>query len=166
MDNWFLGESKGFWINTGALVLSILVAAAAIWAASSRERKRSTLEFLNERHRDERLLEALRYVRHDLRGVLDYSFLFDASNTEAEKVKLALNYHEFVAQSIMQKALDESMYKQMQYTNLMGFWKSAEPIIRYVRKRTGIQTLYQDIEWLVERWKHDPIVPNSERHCI
>jgi hypothetical protein len=63
----------------------------------------------------------------------------------------------------MQKALDESMYKQMQYTNLMNFWKSAEPVIKYLRQTTGTDTLFQDIEWLVERWRNDPIVANKDR---
>ncbi len=164
-DVWLLGETKGFWINTGALVISILVAAAAIWAASSRERKRSTLEFLNRRHADKELIESIRFVRHELKNRSDYSFVLLPNDESAEKVKTALNYHEFVAQSIMQKALDEPMYKQMQYTNLMNFWRSAKPIVFYIRKQTGVSTLYQDLEWLFERWQHDPIVANSNR-CL
>ena len=163
---WFLGETKGFWVNTGALVISILVASAAIWVASKRERKRSTLEFLNSRHRDKDLLEAIRFVRHGMRGQTGWLFLLEPGDPDAEKVKMALNYHEFVAQSIMQKALDEAMYKQMQYTNLMNFWQSAEPAIRYLRVHTKTQTLYQDIEWLVRRWKQHPIVKNEDRLWI
>lgn len=76
---------------------------------------------------------------------------------------MALNYHEFVAQSIMQKALDENMYKQMQYTNLMNFWKSSKEAVIYIRKKTGVATLYQDLEWLVERWHREPIISNKNR---
>lgn len=165
-DIWFLGETKGFWVNTGALVVSILVASAAIWVASKRERKRSTLEFLNGRHRDRALLEAIRFVRHGLKEKTGWLFLLNPDDPDTEKVKLALNYHEFVAQSIMQKALDEAMYKQMQYTNLMNFWKSSEPAIRYLREQTKTKTLYQDIEWLVRRWQDDPIVKNEDRFSI
>lgn len=162
-DVWLLGETKGFWINTGALVISILVAAAAIWSASSRERKRSTLEFLNRRHVDKELIDAIRFVRHGLKDRADFSFVLLPHDDSAEMVKTALNYHEFVAQSIMQKALDEAMYKQMQYTNLMNFWRSAKPVVAYIREKTGVRTLYQDLEWLYERWHHDPIVSNTNR---
>lgn len=79
---------------------------------------------------------------------------------------MALNYHEFVAQSIMQRALDEAMYKQMQYTNLMNFWKSAEPAIQYLREQTKTKTLYQDMEWLVRRWKESPIIKNEDRFWL
>ena len=163
---WFLGETKGFWVNTGALVISILVASAAIWVASKRERKRSTLEFLNSRHRDTALLEAIRFVRHGQVGQKGWLFLLQPDNSDAEKVKMALNYHEFVAQSIMQKALDEAMYKQMQYTNLMNFWKASEPAIRYLRAQTNTPTLYQDMEWLVRRWQDHPIIKNEDRLWI
>lgn len=161
-DIWWLGETKGFWINTAALVFSILIAALAIWSTSTRERKRSTLEFLNERHKDTDLLEAIRFVRHDLKGIKDFSFVLLPHNEQAELVKTALNYHEFVALSIKQKALDEGMYKQMQYTNLMNFWNASKPVVFYIRERTGRNTIYQDIEWLVERWLADPIRSNKD----
>ena len=54
----FLGESYGFWVQTGAVILSALMAVLAIRHNGRMARKRTTIDVLLQENEDEALREA------------------------------------------------------------------------------------------------------------
>src|SRR5216684_7135881 len=60
---WWLGETKGFWVQTGALFAS---AIGALWIVRSREkseRKRATVDLVLQQWSDDELIKAKREFR-------------------------------------------------------------------------------------------------------
>ncbi len=163
-EAWLLGETKGFWINTGALVLSVLVAACTIYMNSKLMRKRATLDILMDRRRDPALMAAIHFINSWKKEGLPPTFVLARGTVDADRAAEAMNYYEFIALSIIQGALDEGMYKQMQCSNFLKFWNNAEPLVRVIRETTGRGTFYQDMEWLARRWSETPLRADSHRY--
>ncbi|MBF4102554.1 DUF4760 domain-containing protein [Gallibacterium anatis] len=49
-----------------------------------------------------------------------------------------------MAQSIHNKAFEEKIYKQMQYTNITRMWDRLCPLIYEIRQRQNASTFYQE----------------------
>lgn len=74
---------------------------------------------------------------------------------------MLLNRYEFIAQSIRNKAFEEKIYKQMQYSNITMMWDRLCPLVYEIRRVQNIKTYYQEFEWLAKRWKNKPLKPNK-----
>ncbi len=122
------------------------------------------MDFLIDRRKDKELMKAIHLVHDWKRLGLSSKFVLNRGVDSADLAREALNYYEFVALSILQGALDEGMYKQMQYSNFLKFWTHAEPLVREIRKAAGKDTFFQDMEWLARRWKSYPLEQNSTRY--
>jgi hypothetical protein len=70
-----------------------------------------------------------------------------------------LNTHEFIAVGVRMRAFDESVYKQMQCSNVLSRWSAAKGFITEQRESEGRPTIFQDFEQLACRWKLKPIKP-------
>ena len=74
-----------------------------------------------------------------------------------DAVLSVLNQIEFIAVGIRLGVFDENMYKQLSCNSVIRTWESASGFVCELRKSTGVQTLFQDLEILVSRWKANPI---------
>lgn len=158
----FLGESYGFWIQTGAVVLSAIMAILAILHNGRMARKRTTIDVLLQENQDKELIAA-KFTVFNLAKDKNSSFVqiyFKEKEIQSDTYKqitMLLNRYEFIAQSIHNKAFEEKIYKQMQYTNITRMWDRLCPLIYEIRRQQKAPTFYQEFEWLANRWKKKPL---------
>jgi hypothetical protein len=154
---WF-GETWGFWIQTGAFILSALAGVAVIYYNAALARTRATIDLIIHQKADKELLAAVEKVYQMHRDKIQFSMYADKHDSEECKCILrVLNNHEFIALGIRQKAFDEKIYKLMQFSNVMKVWNASRGIISEIRQAQQKDTLFQEFEWLARRWNKDPI---------
>jgi len=94
---------------------------------------------------------------HD-KGITYFAqFVGQPTSDEYKTIIFALNSHEFIASGIRTKALSEGVYKRMRYSAVIRDWESLEGFIADFRKAKSKHTLFQDFEWLYDRWKKKPL---------
>jgi Domain of unknown function (DUF4760) len=84
-------------------------------------------------------------------------FLEDRQSDDCQQIMLVLNNHEFIACGIKGRALDEKMYKRMYGSIVARDWQLCRGLVIELRRTSGKMTLFQDFEWLAERWKKHPL---------
>jgi hypothetical protein len=151
----WLGETWGFWIQSGALSLSALGALWIVWSRARSERRRATVELLIHQQSNAELREALVYVRRSDDHMVDH--LADRASDKYKKCMLVLNRYEFTAAAIREKALDEGLFKRMQYTVVIRDWDVLCPFVMELRRLDKHPTLFQEFKWLSERWARKPL---------
>jgi hypothetical protein len=75
-----------------------------------------------------------------------------------------LNMHEFAASGIREGAFCEKTYKRIRYSTVRKDWSALCGFVMEIRKRRASQTLFQEFQWLNERWAKDTLKadhPNS-----
>lgn len=155
----WLGETWGFWIQTGAFVLSAAAAIAVIYFNSRQARRRATIDLILHQKGDAVLLENTRIVWELAEKNGTFAQLAkETSSAECKAVLKVLNNHEFVALGIRMNAFDQKIYKMSQYSNVMKVWNASDGFIRELRCLEGKHTLFQELEWLANQWDNKPIV--------
>lgn len=154
----WLGETWGFWIQSGAFILSALAGVAVIYYNGAQSRTRATIDLIINQKGDKDLLAAIEKVYSMQREKVQFSTFANQSDSEEHKCILrVLNNHEFISLGIRQNVFNEKIYKLMQYSNVMKVWNSSGGIIADIRHASGKQTVFQEFEWLANRWKKSPI---------
>lgn len=105
---------------------------------------------------DAALLECIEQVY----GLYEQRVPFSAIDIQSEQGKCVLkvlNNHEFIAGGIRSGAFSETVYKQMQCSNVLKVYAASQGMIAELRHKDGKDTLFQDFEWLAKRWKADPL---------
>lgn len=154
----WLNETWGFWIQTGAFVLSAVAAVAVIFSNGRQARKRATIDLILHQKRDETLIANTRLVWSLAEKNGTFAALAaDTSSPNCKSILQVLNNHEFIALGIRKKAFDEGIYKMSQYSNVMKVWEASDGFIREIRSKEKKPTLFQDFEWLTTRWEKAPI---------
>jgi len=154
-----LGETWGFWIQTGALIIS---AIAALWliAASRRDNKRrATIDLVIQQKQDLELQAARRWVlsMHENREDNFTRYLGDKDTDEFKHILRVLNNYEFIAAGIREDALDEEIFKRTQWSVVMKDWKALGGCVMELRRSSDRPTLFQEFEALAKRWKDQPL---------
>ena len=153
----WLGESWGFWIQTGAFFVSALGAIAVIYYNGRQARVTSLINLLMHQKSDVELIEATRRV-HALKengSTLSNHVLHDSK--ERKDILRVRNNQEFIAVGIRLKAFDENVYKQTQCTNVLRLWEATSGFIHELRGVDGKTTIFQDFERLAKRWRDKPL---------
>jgi hypothetical protein len=155
----YFGETAGFWIQTGALFLS---AVGALWIIVSREkseRRRATIDLVIHQKTDPKLQEAKLHILalHDNKVQNFARYLEDRNSPDCKNILLLLNNYEFIAAGIRESALDEEIYKRVQYSVLVKDWDALSGFVMEFRRAEGRQTLFQEFEYIAKRWKKDKL---------
>lgn len=156
----FLGETIGFWIQTGVLCLSVIVAVVVIWYNGRIARRRATVDMIINEQKDIQYNEAYTVVSQLLANkqrLIDFAQDLDKECEELTALRFVLNRLEFVAQGIRQGAFEEQIYKNLKYTSIVNLWAEVLPLVEEIRRKHKVTTYYQELEWLVNRWKENPI---------
>ncbi len=157
----YLGETIGFWIQTGAIVFSALIAAFAIWHNGKMARRRTTVDVLLQENKDEKLREAKFAVFNMANKETTFVKLYfegkEEQTNEYKQITMLLNRYEFIAQSIHNGAFEDKIYKQMQYNNIVNMWNRLRPLVYEIRNLQKCDTHYQEFEKLVDKWKKKPL---------
>ena len=168
----WLGETVGFWIQTGAIVVSALAAAGALFynarqvkllreqstAAEKQARSRATVDVALHEKSDE-TYKAARRTYANLREKKEVSLTTYACGNgamhqeEKQAILLVLNNYEFMAAGIRCGAFDEDMYKRMSRSLLVRDWDSLSAFVHELRRTEERPALFVEMEWLANRWR-------------
>jgi Domain of unknown function (DUF4760) len=153
----WLGETWGFWIQTGAFLLSAGAGAYVIHHNGVLAKKRALIDLIIHQKSDEKLLAATQVVYRLHEDGKHLSALVGTDSEERRSILLVLNNQEFIATGIRMGAFDEKVYKQMQCSNVRKLWTTASGFVQELRKIDGRQTIFQDFEKLALKWDNNPI---------
>lgn len=153
----WLGETWGFWIQTGAFFISALAAVAVIYYNGKQARLRALIDLIVQQKTDASLMQATQFINALHEKGEPWTKHFSPQSAEYHHILMVLNNQEFIAVGVRMGAFDENIYKQMQCSNVLRLWKASSGFIAEVRTQTGIPTLYQDFERLAKRWDKNKI---------
>lgn len=160
----FLGETYAFWVQTIIFLLSALFALWAIIHNGRMNKRRATLDLIINEQKDIQFTEAYYKVCQLIEnGQLMVDLAKELDNPHWQKgedfvnVRFVLNRLEFIAQGIRQGVFEEQIYKDLKYTSFMKLWREVRPLIEEIRRKKGVFTHYQELEWLTSRWEKSPI---------
>lgn len=76
---------------------------------------------------------------------------------ELRAIKYVLNHFETVSIGIQAGIYDETMIKNCWCSILLSVHEQTVPLIKGVRTKQKTDSLYQEFDWLVTRWKKAPL---------
>jgi hypothetical protein len=157
----WLGETWGFWIQTGAFLISAVAGVAVIYYNGKQGRSKALIDLIVEQKTNKDLIDATKLVYKLGREGNHFSEYAPESKSGVERdaILMVLNNQEFIAVGIRTGAFDEEIYKQIQCSNLLKVWRLSAGFVAELRKISGNDTIFQDVETLADRWKKDPIRP-------
>ena len=170
----FLGESWGFWLQTGVYITQTLIflvtAIIAFYTLARSERmarKRATIDLVlaeNQHDKFRDIKEKFGMMR--LNGENFTALAMPCTSIEEEATKLhadkketviaILNQYEFIASAIFEDALDEDLYKRMKKGVVIRDWDTLKPFVMEIRSRNKRPKIFYEIEKLVDRWQENP----------
>lgn len=155
----WLGESVGFWIQTLVLAVSAIGGIWIILSRGKQEGRRATVDLVVEQKRDQQLTEAREWITkvRDKGETNLAKYLVNEESEEYKNILYLLNTYEFISVGIKTGAFSEKTYKRLRYTTLMGDWECFHGFVTEFRKGKSRNTLFQDFEWLYNRWKKNPL---------
>jgi hypothetical protein len=155
----YWGETLGFWVQTGALIISAIAAVWLIAANYRSDRRRHTVEIAKELIRDREITETKKVMAtlHAQQKGNFARYLDQRGSPEYMAIMKTLNNYEFIAIGIRAGAFDEKIIKRMQFSITSRDWESLCPFINELRTQTKIDTLFQEFEWLGKRWTKSPL---------
>lgn len=151
-------------ITAAAMLLSLLIACAAIDRTQRTARKAQTATFLYESRFDQRYVDGLHTLRAiHLSGKSFRSYIFPLKEftpqeiLERQQLVYCLNFYERLAVGIHHGIYHEIMIKQVFYNSIINNYSIAEPFINAIREKENRNTYYQEYEYLVLRWRKSPL---------
>lgn len=163
----FLGESIGFWIQTGAFFLSALAGVAVIFNNNHRARQRATVDLsLAETNNKDLQLAKDKIIEYQGQNANFKEFACDSVKYKEQNtyIALLLNHHEFIATGIKEGVFDEEIYKRMRRSILLKDYKELTTYIEQLRESWRRPTLFTEFEWLCKRWENSPIPKDLPWH--
>jgi hypothetical protein len=155
----WLGETWGFWIQTGAFLISAAAGVAVIYYNGKQGRSKALIDLIVQQKTNKDLIDATKLVYKLGRSGNHFSEYAPEGKDgpERDAILMVLNNHEFIAVGIRTGAFDERIYKQLQCSNVLKVWRLSAGFVAELRKISGTDTVFQDVESLAERWKKKPI---------
>ncbi|HDS1101053.1 TPA: DUF4760 domain-containing protein [Stenotrophomonas maltophilia] len=142
------------------IALGVIVAIVSVTTARNIARKKQVADMLFGSRGDQTLQDGIRVVR-TLSGAPDKNMkmiLDDAAHKEDMNLILyVLNHFETVCVGIKSGIYDEEMVKSAWCTMMISTYECADPVIQSMRKKNGKDTIFQEYELLVTRWKDQPL---------
>ncbi len=160
----FLGETAGFWIQTGALIISALAAIILIAANRRDNKRRAIIDLVIQQKQDPELQAAKELVlsMHDNNAANAAQHLANRNSPEYKAILRVLNQYEFIAAGIKESALDEDIFKRVQYSVCIKDWELLSGFVMEFRHQSNRNTLFQEFEHLAKRWKKKPLEKYEE----
>lgn len=159
----WLGESLGFWIQTGAFIFTAVGAIAVIYNNSHQAKKRATIDLVLHENQNQKLIEAKNQVtkfHKEKKNFTEMACCDDfEENPDNDHILLVLNNYEFTAAGIKEGAFDEEIYKRMKRSLVIREWDAFSAYIAELRRKTGRDKIYAEFEWLANRWRNNHIKP-------
>ncbi len=150
------------WLQNVILAATAIVGIWTIMSTARHEKRRATVDLVRDQTGDA-ILRAARVKFRTLRNAgANFPKLFDdETSQDFLEVREVLNAYEFMASGVREESFDEETYKRMYFTNVTRDWEVAAGLVTVMRRKHG-GTLYQDFQWLADRWKSNPLKKDKQ----
>jgi|GEM_PF-1397355 len=155
-----LGETYGFWCQTGVLLLAAFFAYLAIRSSRIIERRKAAMTAIFASRRDKELIDAIRKIAkmHESSTNLAMFAKNDRIDTEESKtIRYALNHYEYVSVGIAEGIFDEEIFKNASFGTITKLYSHTRQFIEEVRNEKDSKTTWQEFECLASRWLGKPL---------
>lgn len=167
----WLGETIGFWIQTGAFVISAFAASGALFynarqvrllrqqniASEKHAKSRATVDIVLHERGDDTFKNARKLyakLRESKISLTTYACgNGDEHQDEKSAILQILNNYEFLAAGIRCGAFDEDIYKRMKRSLLVRDWDALSAFVHELRVKQQHPALFVEMEWLANRWR-------------
>jgi len=149
----------GFWIQTGALILSAIFALLLVQSRERSEKRRATVDLVIQQKHDSQLQASRQWLltQHENHAGNFTQHLGNKTADPFRHILNVLNNYEFIATGIREDALDQEIYKRLQYSVAIKDWDALSGCVMELRQSTGHRTLFQEFQALAERWHKEPL---------
>lgn len=146
-------------ILTSAIIASI-IALVTIHTNRSNARKKNSMDFITAYNNSDAVgVAESAIIKHRVEGTSKEYFEGLATATpckntqmDAQHIRTVLNYYEGMAVCISYGIYDSKIIKQLVYTTVTDIWNTCSPYVYKRREIKGVNSFYQDIEYLVNVW--------------
>ena len=145
----------GLWIQSGALVLSILGVMLTLWHRENVAKKRAALDFILVEQTDhDAITQRNDFVRlrDGKESLVQFSRPEFATGKENQTIRAVLNRYELVAIGIKVKTVDESSYKDWFRSTLVADWRACKPYLTELRRLRRNPKIFCELEALAKKW--------------
>lgn len=148
-------------IQAVILFLGLGATVFTLFLQNKANKRLATLNLIIHQRSDEELNNAIDLVFKLATESSDFDdlsqYLKNKDSSERKAILKVLNYREFVAVGINKGIIDEEAYKQAYYSVTLRDWRILQKTIISIRNNRKTQTLFQDFELLVSKWKKKPL---------
>lgn len=169
----FFGENIGFWIQTGAIVLSAIYAGRQVRLLriqtdqnEIQAKRRATIDMVLDEKQDGNLVAARKKFAElrDSNNITAFACKPESEHPDENSAILAiLNNYEFMAIGIREKALDEAIYRRMKNSLVIRDWEALASYVLEMRKKHKNPKLFVEFEVLAGDWadrtKYENFIP-------
>jgi len=154
-------------IRGASLLIGVLVAIVSVRTARQLARKKQAADVIFAIRNDKGLSDGFSRVTslHDGNDNMR-KFADNMLSPEATEMRYVLNHFEYVSVCIQKGIFDEHLIKDCSYGTVIKLYKQALPFIEAVREKHARPTIWQELEWLANRWEKAPLKkrgPNDKR---
>lgn len=143
-------------ITAIAIFISILSPIIGFYINSARQtrigRVRATFELLNNTHSNTQHAEKLASLAPHIRSNAQINKEFLKHEQHQDALRYILNYYEQVSLGIRKKNLDENIALLSERGTIITLYKFAESYISQIRAARRRPSIYENLEWLAQRW--------------
>lgn len=153
-------SSIASWAAAVIAYYGLIYAGDTLARSSLIAKQQSTINMVMEFNNDEKLQRVKNEIFKNSQD-LTLKFCLLPEDEKGEELRdeyyYVLNRYEFVSLGIRVGAFDEELYKNLQCSNILKIWNAVQPLVSEIRKKNKKPTLYQELEWLNNRWTNNPI---------
>lgn len=173
-------ECTGFWLCVGDLLAQdwfrnmffiggVIIAVISVFIVKSTAKRKQSADLLFASRADKELMSGMRCLmqlhnREDS-NIRTYAKKDKAETDEAKSIRYVLNHWEYVSVGVQSGIYDEKMLWNASFSTLTAMHRHARPFIDALRESSGRTTVYQEIQWLAERWEYiGPPLKKKRKH--
>lgn len=148
-------------------LISSIIAFTGLWIASLslltnsiETRRKSSMDILFSLEKDLEFSKSKKLIMNerDLEVLFfQQSSVNDSIHNELVKLRDSFYYcsniYEFLALSIRKNTIDEQIFTSLYRSRFLKFWGKIQPVIKEIRRNESKNTLFENIEWLADRYK-------------
>lgn len=146
------------WFRNLFFITGVLVAIASVLVVRATAKRKQSADLLFASRADKELMQGMRCLsqlhNNPDANIRRYAAKDQSQTSEAQSIRYVLNHWEYVSVGVQAGIYDEKMLWNASYSTVTGLHRHARPFIDALRETSGRGTVYQEIQWLAERWEY------------
>jgi Domain of unknown function (DUF4760) len=144
----------GLWVQTGAIVVSVVGAWITLANNARIGKRRATLDLILIEQTSPQMLDGRQKFNRlrNQRMLVKWADPEQSASDEAIAINAMLNRYEIVAIGIAESTLNERIYKKWIRSSFVYDWIESKPYVMQLRHTRSHPTLFCEFEALAKKW--------------